>query len=227
MADLYYADFSSMDVEELISRYKVKVDSERLSKMMRTRPPVARVRSLLAGYLLQHAVKEFLGIKNRETVLDLKYCYGERGKPYLSDYPQIYFSLSHSGNLVACAVSEQEIGLDVQKYEVGKEGIARRFFAKEEAMQLALEKDEKAREALFFRFWSIKESYLKFTGHGISKGLDSFQIDFKEKKIREQNHAFEEYSARFEIIELEGLSDYAISVCMKEKECIQKIKCKM
>jgi phosphopantetheinyl transferase len=40
-------------------------------------------------------------------------------------------------------------------------------------------------EALFFRMWSIKESYLKLTGKGIWAGLSSFEIQWEERVIRE------------------------------------------
>ena len=68
MAILYYVDFSTADKEEILNQYADKVDSERLSKITRTRDITARVRSLLAGYLLQRAV-------GGEDVLDLQYEY--------------------------------------------------------------------------------------------------------------------------------------------------------
>ena len=85
---LYYADFSSMDLEELIKEYTEKVDMHRQSKITRTQAPAARVRSLLAGYLLQCAVKEKTEKDVNKEVLELSYSYGSNGKPYLKDYPQ-------------------------------------------------------------------------------------------------------------------------------------------
>lgn len=218
MAVLYYADFSSMNVEELIKKYSDKVDVQRLSKITRTQEPMARVRSLLAGYLLQVAVKEHLGIEDKEQVLDLQYRYGAQGKPYLVDYPQLSFSLSHSGSLVACAVSEQEIGLDVQEYVKVKKGLAERFFTKEECALLHEQTDTKAYEKLFFRLWSIKESYMKLTGLGMKKGLDSFTIDFEENKILEGSDEGKKTVAIFQEIRLEGLPDYAISICARRRK---------
>ncbi len=221
MAVFYYADFSSMDVEALIDKYSDKVDLHRLSKITRTQPPVARVRSLLAGYLLQVAVKEHLGIEDEEQVLDLQYRYGAQGKPYLADYPQLYFSLSHSGSLVACAVSKQEIGLDVQEHVKIKSGLAKRFFTKDECALLHGQADAKAYERLFFRLWSIKESYIKFTGLGMKQGLDSFVIDFNKKEILEDTEKEKKTLAVFREIMPEGLQDYAISICTGGRKEIQ------
>lgn len=40
---------------------------------------------------------------------------GPHGKPYLSDYPNVHFKLSHSGHFVACAICGRTVGLDIQK----------------------------------------------------------------------------------------------------------------
>ena len=193
MAILYYADFSSHNMEELIIKYADKVDSERLSKITRTQPLKARVRSLLGGYLLQTAVKEYLskkypGTENKEPVIELKYGYGKNGKPYLLEYPDFHFSLSHSGNVVALAVSGQEIGLDVQEHVAIKKDLAKRFFTEAEKELLLREKDEESYNRLFFKLWSIKESYIKYTGRGMGQGLDTFQIDFLNQEIKENGN---------------------------------------
>lgn len=221
MAILYYADFSGLDAEKLISAYTDKVDQERLSKLTRTLALEAKVRSLLAAYLLQVGVGKWLG-KEKE-VLPLKYIYGENGKPYLADYPQIYFSLSHSGNMVACAIADKEIGLDIQKQVQVKEKLAKRFFTEKEYAFLNTLKEVdgtigKAYKDWFFRLWSIKESYIKFTGQGMKQGLDTFMIDFDERIIREPEKG---RMACFYEIQSEDMRGYACSVCIQKKEEIQ------
>lgn len=232
MAILYYVDFSSYDMEELIVKYKNKVDSERLSKITRTQPLKARVRSLLGGYLLQIAVKEiaereYPERKNNDTVIDLKYGYNTNGKPYLLDYPDFHFSLSHSGNVVALAVSDREIGLDVQEYVIIKRDLAKRFFTEEEQELLLKQKDEDSYRKLFFMLWSMKESYIKYTGLGMSHGLDTFHIDFDKNEIREKGNIGQEADAKYIYFEPEELPGYAFSVCTKKTEKIRKIECRI
>ena len=60
MIHLYYADFSSVDPAKLIPEYSSKIDPERLQKVIRTKADSAKVRSLIAGYLLQVGVKRHL-----------------------------------------------------------------------------------------------------------------------------------------------------------------------
>ena len=228
---LYYADFSSMDLEELLKEYTDKVDKHRQSKITRTQAPAARVRSLLAGYLLQCAVKDALNID--KAVLEFAYGYNEQGKPYLKDYPQIHFSLSHSGNVVACVVSEQEIGLDVQEHVKVNKRLAERFFTEKENILLKAQPDEGAYRELFFRLWSIKESYIKYTGLGMKQGLDTFEIDWENKTVLEKNASIKgaektitdgNLSACFEEITLEGLTEYAVNICVKVREPVTIIK---
>jgi 4'-phosphopantetheinyl transferase len=99
-------------------------------------------------------------------------CRGERGKPYFPSLPDLHFSLSHSGDIVACAFHGQPVGLDLQIYtECRREAIARRYFHPEEYAFL-----ERTGFKDFFPIWATKESYVKYTGAGIAGGLDTFCV---------------------------------------------------
>lgn len=111
------------------------------------------------------------------------------GKPFLADLPDIHFNLSHSGDYIACAFSDREIGLDLQEHSRTRISILRiagRFFSPEEhAAVLALPPDEKeinpdnsaCRLPFFYRLWSIKEAYLKYLGCGLRGGMDGYCPD--------------------------------------------------
>lgn len=117
------------------------------------------------------------------------------GKPRLSGYPDFHFSLSHSGDYIACIFSGDEIGLDLQEHRqpVGISGsclrIARRFFTAQEYAALqalqaqqtpesgsggnsSLQKDPVTR--LFYHLWTIKEAYLKYIGCGLRGNMAGF-----------------------------------------------------
>ena len=41
---------------------------------------------------------------------------GEFGKPYLRDFPELHFNVSHSGEKLLIAISfEQAVGIDIEK----------------------------------------------------------------------------------------------------------------
>ncbi len=94
------------------------------------------------------------------------------GKPYIKELPNVHFSISHSGNIWACAMGETPVGLDIQtEGKVDAEKIARRFFHPSEIAWLQEHGWEQ-----FARIWAKKESYVKLTGDGLSKGLDYFSV---------------------------------------------------
>lgn len=72
----------------------------------------------------------------------------EDGKPFIPGLPDIHFNLSHSGEYIACAFSDKEIGLDLQEHSRPKASIlriAKRFFtAKEYEAVLTLAEDAAA-----------------------------------------------------------------------------------
>lgn len=119
------------------------------------------------------------GSWGKEALEPLPLCFGEgtHGKPYLKAYPDLHFSLSHSGRIAVCALAGQEVGVDIQQFGRIRDGLAERFFSPED-QQLIREWEEYGvrREEMFFRIWTIKEAYMKLTGEGMSQGLHSTRI---------------------------------------------------
>jgi len=110
-------------------------------------------------------------------------------KPAVSGPPGVAwprFNLSHSGGLVACAVTTggAPIGVDVElaSRSIDLEQLADRFFAPREAAALrALPQAE--RLARFFAYWTLKEAYIKACGQGLSIPLDQFAFQLEHGGI--------------------------------------------
>ena len=75
----------------------------------------------------------------------------ENGKPCFKDVP-LHFSISHSENMVIAAVSERNVGADVEKIRDIPRGVADRFFTEQE------------KQCDFFEIWTKKEAYGKYCG---------------------------------------------------------------
>ena len=87
-----------------------------------------------------------------------------QGKPWFPAAPELHFSISHSGGRWVCAFADAPVGLDLQAHRPCRAlALARRFFAPEEAEWLC-----SRGEAAFFDLWCAKESWLKYTGRGLS-----------------------------------------------------------
>ncbi len=113
---------------------------------------------------------------------DLSVAREERGKPYFPNLPWLYFSVSHSGDLFACAMSETPIGLDIQEHILRKNEteedamrrhikIAERFFHPDERQYIS---NDPLRR--FYKIWTAKESYVKLIGTGIDSSFSQFNI---------------------------------------------------
>jgi 4'-phosphopantetheinyl transferase len=85
--------------------------------------------------------------------------------------PGFHVGLSHSGDLVACAAAPLALGLDLELPRRPRD-----FLALAEAICSAREREElhaapvAARELLFYRFWTLKEAWLKSRGEAMSPG---------------------------------------------------------
>lgn len=117
----------------------------------------------LSGRALTDAlIRECLG---REDIVIAR---TGRGKPYIADpvCEGFCISVSHSGMTFALLVSDRNAGLDIQyARDVDAGRIAARFFSEEEAASVA----EDSTGSSFFRLWTRKEAYSKYTGMGMEQ----------------------------------------------------------
>lgn len=145
-----------------ISRY-------RKEKLARISNPRAYARSLGAELLLAAALQD-IGLSAAEP---LEISCGEGGKPRIAGGPE--FSLSHSGERVLCALSDEPVGADLQQLRPYNPALVRRFFTAEEGAWL---EEQRERDLAFSLLWSLKESYVKLLGSGIAGvHLDSFTVE--------------------------------------------------
>jgi phosphopantetheine--protein transferase-like protein len=102
----------------------------------------------------------------------------EKGRPYLPEKPNVWFSFSacRFGFLAAWS-STQAIGIDIEDQTKSLETteIAQQFFSEQEAKAVE-EARGAARVRIFFQLWSLKEAALKSIGEGLPFGLNAFEF---------------------------------------------------
>lgn len=94
------------------------------------------------------------------------------GKPSLEGCPDFHFNLSHSGHYAAIAWGSSKVGVDLEilceRRSISR--LAQRYFTvPEQKYVFARDTDRR-----FFKIWTAKESYLKYTGTGLTRPLASF-----------------------------------------------------
>jgi 4'-phosphopantetheinyl transferase len=152
---------------------------EECEREARFRFPRDRQTFLLARALVRQVLSAYTGIAPE----DLRLQANAHGKPEMAaahgDARRISFNVSHTDGLIALAVMRRgAIGIDTEKVSsrAASLEIAQRFFAPSEVASLG----QVAADALprqFFRYWTLKESYVKARGVGLSVPLDEFAFE--------------------------------------------------
>lgn len=188
MVDLYVADISSVLEPLEYPEIMEKLPLERQNKILKSMQKSKRLQSLGAGLLLNR-VFHIHGIPLDTLRTDIN------GKPIVDG---ICFNLAHSGNYVICAVSNRQVGCDIEQIKEAPKQVEDRVFSPEEKEYLKrFSGDVYNRE--FFRLWTKKESFLKMTGTGIRVPLNTLEI--KDCYLKEY--------------EIPG---YQVTVCAEENE---------
>jgi 4'-phosphopantetheinyl transferase len=193
----WYSDYEYEQFREVVSetkrlcidRYKNRKDYQR---------------TLLGDVLARNMLGEFTLISSKDLIIDTD----ENGKPFAVNASGIYFNISHSGDWVVCVVSDKQCGIDVEKISDIDIKVAERFFTPNEYAILKREEYNGWR-SLFFEFWTIKESYIKYVGKGLKIPLNSFEIVKNNRKYAIKSDA--ENVCNVEIIEFEPEYKMAIS----------------
>lgn len=208
-------DVRQFEDEKLFSRALDFVSPYRRQKITLLKHWKDKNRSLGAGIALHRALKDY-GLEERIMEYDV----GAQGKPYFRYYPDLHFSLSHSGHYAICSIGGAEVGNDIEWVRSGKERLAERFFAQAELAWIRGAKSAEEQEERMFRIWTMKESFLKVTGLGMSLPLDAFTIIVEkdggvsvQHSINNNSYYIKEYHMPDE---LQENVRYRIAICCEE-----------
>ena len=155
------------DEEAYDSAYS-RLPTWRRSKCDAFRFPADRRRSVAAWLLLRQMLSERGFDADSLPVSENGF-----GKPAFDPSLGIRFSLSHAGDRVMAAVSDAEVGCDVERIVPIDDGVLKTCLAGTERAHLAALSGE-ARDREFVRLWVRKESYAKAVGRGLDIDLSTF-----------------------------------------------------
>ena len=137
----------------------------------------------------------------------------------LSD--QMPYNLSHSGKYALCSVSTQpdaQVGCDVEMIKENKQRLAERYFCPGEVDWIQSQTTEAEQAEGFYRYWVLKESFIKAIHLGMQQDLREFEIALDEEGARlvRQPDAFPEkyYYQEYRT----DAGDARIAVCSTEKK---------
>lgn len=203
--------------EEKVDKLCLLIDSDKKYKIKKFINKKDKIRTLIGEILIRTIIVEKLKISNK----NIKFNKNQYGKPYLKDYPNFNFNISHSGEYVLCAVDNKPVGIDVEEVKhIEYEEIAKSFFTVKEFYYI-VNQDFNFRLNRFYEIWTLKESYIKCCGQGLSIPLKSFSIEVDQyeniKVISNNKH--KEYTSKIFDIDV----GYKVAVCSLNKEIYNNI----
>ena len=179
MTDVVHVWTTRQDDPAVITRLpsyeSVLTDDER-RRASRFAQDADRVRFVIGRTLARTMLSQHARVPPREWAIEID----AHGRPELRrrplHVPDLRFNLSHTPGLIACAVTcGREVGLDVEfiNRRLVYDTIPERFFSTREVADLrALPPEDQP--AVFFDYWTLKESYIKARGLGLALPLGQF-----------------------------------------------------
>jgi 4'-phosphopantetheinyl transferase len=177
---LWLAYLGEITDPRLLAEYRTLLSEEELQRQQRFHFQRDRHRYLVTHALVRTVLSRYAAVAPQEWTFD----FNSYGRPSVGSaqtmIAQIEFNTSHTDGLVAVATTrERQIGVDAENLRTRQIdiGIADRYFAPAEVASLhALPREHRRRR--FLEYWTLKESYIKARGMGLSIPLDQFSFDF-------------------------------------------------
>lgn len=141
----------------------------------------AKQKKVLRFYHLDDAYRSIIGellirfiLKQREGYgATLEFSSNVYGKPFIKNVPSFHYNLSHSGEWVVCVTGKQPVGIDIEKVGSANIKMAKQVFTDREYQGL---QHANSQVEAFYDLWTIKESYVKAVGKGLSIPMNSFEV---------------------------------------------------
>jgi 4'-phosphopantetheinyl transferase len=202
---------------EFFEEVQNHLPSSVLEKVNSFKYPADQQRSLMADLMVRLYYHQKLGL----ALNDIEYEYGVHEKPVLKGYGSEYFNISHSGRHVVVAISDQNVGIDVEAIKKDRRKIAQRFFTESEVEDMNSMGGDGEQIRYFYQLWTLKESYMKAIGDGMTMSLSSFAFNKKEAKFE---LLFSKYDMDWQFYSTIWGADAFLSICSKYPEPKQQVQ---
>lgn len=208
MLTINYINIANID-HEIYHFFKKSVSRPRQQKADQYRFFDDAKRCILSELLLQYSYYQKIG-----TTPEINIEYNEFGKPFIQGKNNFSFNISHSGKWVVIAYGDVPVGVDIEKVCSKEEQMPIEAFTREERAYInGVVNEDRAKR--FTQTWTLKESYVKYIGTGLSTDLNSFSIVIEDTiKVKKRNGVEEKIKLECRLLE----ADYYLSTCSSENK---------
>lgn len=174
------------------------MSEERKAETLALAQEAKRRQKIAADMLCRKMLAEADGVTPESLIIKKD----DKGKPYAENSAH-NFSISHCGNLVVCAVSKNQIGVDIEKIRNVRLRMAEKFACENELAYIGETLER------FFEIWTLKEAFFKCKGTGLGADIKSVSFEISEEHITCSEKGYKLF--------FENVADgYICSVCVKE-----------
>lgn len=161
--------------EKILAEFWQFLSEDEKARATRYKFEIHRKRFIAAKGILRILLARYLRVSPEE----IAFGFGEHGKPFIKNPKNtgIFFNSSDSKNMAVYAITQQEIGVDIEfiREEIQVIELAERFFSQDEKTALAQFSGQMQLKA-FFSCWARKEAFIKYLGKGLYQALNKFSV---------------------------------------------------
>lgn len=196
MVNVYYLKLHELEDVKIFNELYDKVNKLRQQKINKNKCIDGKINSLGAGILLKYALD-----KSGFDYNTIKFFTDEFGAIRVANSDRLQVSVSHSSLYCACAISDEPIGIDIERISrFHKSNFVKRCYTESE--KNFVYKNEQDKYLRMAKVWTRKEAYSKKMGKGLF-------LDFKKiNTINETPNCYADYI----------VDDMQISVCSDLQE---------
>jgi len=202
-----------------LARCEALLSDEELAHSRRLRFPQHQREYILSHALLRTSLSHYARIAPRAWA----FLRNDFGKPSLIETAgseHLRFNLSHTQGLSVCAIGRYcELGVDVEFHgnpgamlDVADEYFSEREISDLKARPLAEQGD------VFFRYWTLKESYIKARGEGLSIPLDGFSFSIESDSAIRLLNADGEADDAWQFLSFLASPQHSVAVAARQRE---------
>ena len=196
---LYICNYKKINIESDYTKFITLNEKKKINSYLKC---IDRERCFIEILLLKFLIHNFCKIPISNIVIKRN----KYGKPYLENNSNFKFNISHSNELIIVGIDMQnEIGVDIEFIKKINLNNYIKILKESEIRELSQRKNKLDS---FYEIWTIKESFCKEEGKGISIIDDNYDIDYKKSQI-----TYKDKILPFKII---NYLQYKICICSKK-----------
>jgi 4'-phosphopantetheinyl transferase len=178
-----------------------------------------RRRYLITRATLRNILSLYVPIKPDDWIFKTN----QYGRPYINNVQHcaqtIYFNISHTKSLIIIGVTHSSpIGVDVENFNANRDITNISYYFTQNEQDFIRSLPAQQRQRIFYDYWTLKESYIKARGMGLSIPLDSFSFALENHGLEFNAHPhLDDKPDNWRFWQLQIAPNYVAAICARRR----------